>query len=368
MTPNARLRAAASVLVLGMAAASLAACSKPKPAAAVSAPLTVSVAKVEVRNLQSGLTASGLLVSREEAGVASELSGYRVAEVMVDEGAQVSKGQPLARLDDTLLKARIDQAKANVAQQQVAAERAEAEAARVAGLDNQGVLSNEAIAERRLAAKSAEAAVAYAKAQLADLETRETRMVIRAPVGGRVLERTVRPGDTSSPGTNLFRISRDQLVELDAEIPEDQLGGVHVGDHADVELPSGGHVAGTVRMVSPRVDLATKLGRARIALPVRADLRPGGFARVHFSQRSRPVPAVPEQAIRYDADGASAMVVGDDSRVRRAAVRTGARAGGWVELVEGPAVGSRVALGGSAFVLEGDKVLVNGAAGGSSAK
>jgi HlyD family secretion protein len=39
-------------------------------------------------------------------------------------------------------------------------------------------------------------------------------------------------------------------------------------------------------------------------------------------------------------------------------VRTGARAGGWVELVEGPPPGSRVALGGSALVLEGDRVKV----------
>ena len=363
MTPN--LRTAASVLALGLAAVSLDACSKPKTAATTSAPLTVSVARVEMRNMQTGLTASGLLVSREEAGVASELSGYRVAEVLVDEGAQVAKGQPLARLDDTLLKAQIDQSKANLAQQQVAAERADAEAARVAGLDNQGVLSNEAIAERRLAAKSAQAAVAVAKAQLNDLETRESRMIIRAPVGGRVLERAARPGDTSSPATNLFRIARDQLVELDAEIPEDKLAGVRVGDHADVELPSG-HVAGTVRFISPRVDVATKLGRARIALPVRPDLRPGGFARAHFNQLSRSVPAVPEQAIRYDADGASAMVVGADDRVRRAGVRTGARAGGWVELIEGPAVGSRVALGGSAFVLEGDKVRVNPESGGAA--
>jgi HlyD family secretion protein len=281
-----------------------------------------------------------------------------VAEVFVEEGANVTRGQPLARLDDTLLKAQIDQSRANLAQQQVAADRAEAEAARVAGLDNEGVLSQEAIAERRLAARSARAAVAVAEAQLRDLQTRQARMVIRAPVAGRVLERTERPGDTSSPGTVMFRMARDGLVELDAEVPETELGRVHVGDRADVEIASGVVVQGRVRLVSPRVDQQTKLGRARIALPVRADLRPGGFARATILQPGRTVPAAPEAAIRYDADGASAMVVGDDNRVRRVPVRTGARAGGWVELVEGPPPGSRVALGGSAFVLEGDRVKV----------
>jgi HlyD family secretion protein len=361
MTASPLFRSA-PVIALALAVATLSACSKPKQAKVAEAPLTVSVATVQVRAMQGGLTASGLLVSREEAGVASELSGYRVAQVFVEEGALVSRGQPLARLDDTLLKAQIDQSKANLAQQKVAAERADAEAGRVAGLDNQGVISDEAIAERRLAARSAHAVVAVAQAQLDDLATREKRMTIAAPVGGRVLERTVRPGDTSSPATTLFRISRDQLVELDAEIPEDQLAHVRPGDRADVELPSGAHVPGTVRIVSPRVDQLTKLGRARIVLPIRPDLRPGGFARAHFNQISRPVPAAPEQAIRYDADGASAMVVGADNRVRRAAVKAGARAGGWVELIEGPPPGSRVALGGSAFVLEGDQVRVNGAA------
>jgi HlyD family secretion protein len=226
----------------------------------------------------------------------------------------------------------------------------------VDGLDNQGVLSNEAIAERRLAARSAHAAVAVAQAQLRDLETRQTRMIIRAPVGGRVLERTVRPGDTSAGGTSLFRIARDSLVELDAEVPEAQLARIHPGDRATVELPSGASVAGTVRLVSPRVDQQTKLGRARIALPVRTDLRPGGYARANFVQLGREAPTAPEAAIRYDADGASMMVVQADNRVRRVAVRSGDRADGFVELVQGPPPGSKVALGGSAFVLDGDRV------------
>jgi HlyD family secretion protein len=355
MTPRQLLRTT-PVLALVLAAGTLSACSKPKTTTRSEEPLTVSVTKVQTRDLDAGLAASGVLVSREEAGVASELSGYRIAEVLVDEGAAVTKGQVLARLDDTLLRAQIDQSRAQLAQQQVAADRAEAEAKRVDGLDNQGVLSEEAIAERRLAVRTAQAAVAVARAQLRDLETRQTRLVIRAPVAGRVLERTVRPGDTSAAGTTLFRIARDSLVEHDAEVPEPQLALIHVGDSATVQLPSGARVTGTVRIVSPRVDPQTKLGRVRVLLPVRADLRPGGFARASFSQVGRPVTAVPEAAIRYDADGASVMVVQPDNKVKRTAIRTGERAGGFVELTQGPAPGSTVTLGGSAFVLDGDRI------------
>ena len=115
-------------------------------------------------------------------------------------------------------------------------------------------------------------------------------------------------------------------------------------------------VAGSVRLISPRVDQQTKLGRVRIALPVRPDLRPGGFAQAQFGGAARPVLTVPEAAIRYDAEGAAVMVVQPDSRVRQVPVRTGGRAQGLVELLEGPPAGARVALGGSAFVLNGDKV------------
>jgi HlyD family secretion protein len=338
------------------AALMLTGCSKPAPKSAAPQPLTVTVAPVELRRLSDGLTVSGLLVSREEAGVSSELAGYRVAQVLADEDAWVKKGQPLARLDDTLLKAQIAQQQANVAQQEVAADRAKAEADRVKGLDNQGVLSNEQIAERRLAVRSAEAAVAVARAGLNDLKTRDARMVIRAPVSGRVLERTARPGDTSSPGTTLYRIARDGLIELDAEVDEADLSRVSVGNRVRVILPSGASMQGAVRFISPRVDSQTKLGHVRIALPVRPDLRPGGFARAVFEGAGKPTEVVPESAVHFDASGGYVMVVDANNRVHPTPVKTGQRSQGLVELTEGPPVGSRVALGGGVFLLDGDRV------------
>ena len=344
------------VAVAGLSALALTGCSKSKTEKPADPPLAVTVGQVEMRPLTGGLTASGQLVSREEAAVTSELSGYRVAEVTVDEGAWVTKDQVLAKLDDTLLRSQIDQQAANLDQQAVAAERAESEAKRVEGLDNQGVLSQESIIERRLAARSARAGVAYAQAQLNDLKTRQSRMIIRAPVSGQVLERTVRPGDIAAPGNTMFRIVRDGLVELDADVPEAMLADIHQGDRARVELPAGTAIDGSVRFVSPRVDAQTKLGHVRIALPTRPDLRAGGYGRAIFTAVSRPAPVVPEGALRFDANGPALIVVQANDTVHRVAVRTGRRAQGYVEIVEGPPVGSQVALGGSAFVLEGDKV------------
>jgi HlyD family secretion protein len=72
---------------------------------------------------------------------------------------------------------------------------------------------------------------------------------------------------------------------------------------------------------------------------------------------------VPESALRFASSGASVMTVGGDGRVHRVPVKTGQRLGGYVELVQGPPPGTRVALGGSAFVNDGDKVQTAEASG-----
>lgn len=337
-----------------------AACSK-QPEAPPAEPETdgaraVSVTNVVQRPMAGSLAASGLLVPREEAAVGSELSGFRVAEVLVDEGAVVKQGQVLARLDAGLLVAKIAQAEAGVAQARSQALQARSEAKRVDGLDGTGILSDEQIGSRRSQASSAEAGVLVAQAQLNELRTQQQRMVIRAPVGGTVLERIVRRGDVASASQAMFRIARYSLIELDAEVPEDALSGIAVGDTATVQLPSGREFTGSARMLSPRVDPQTKLGRVRVRLPVDADLRPGGFARVVFSRAAAPVPAVPEKAVLFEASGPLLIVVDENQRARRVAIKTGSRADGFVAIEQGPPVGTRVALGGGAFLLDGDLV------------
>ena len=345
-------------LILASCLMALAACRRAS-APAEPPPRAVRVARVLVQPLVSGLEVSGSLTPREEAAVTSELTGYRVAKVLADQDDWVKAGQPMLVLDDTLLRAQIDQLKAVLSQQQLAAEKAESQARNVEGLDNKGVLSQEDIDTRRFGAKSARAAAVAAAAQLADLQTRDDRMIIRAPVSGRVLARAVRPGDLavgSAAGQPLFRIARDGLIELEADTPEADLGRIHPGQTAHVTLPDGAQVAGKVRLVSPEVDAQTKLGHIRIAMPVRADLRPGGFARALLPDLTASAIVAPDRAVTYGADGASVLVVDAGNRARRVPVKTGARGNGMVELIQGPPAGSRVLVSGSSFVLDGDKV------------
>ena len=354
------VRGWASIAVIVSLGLALAACGKPAPkqTADQQAARVVRVAAIQVRPLAGGLETSGLLVSREEASVYAEqlLGGYRVLKVFVEPDAYVQKGQPLVQLDDTLLRSQIAQAQAQVAQQQAAADQAVQQAKDVEGLDKQGVLPKEQIDQRRFQARSALASLAAAKAALNDLQTRDARMIIRAPVAGRVLTRNVRPGDLAQGANPMLTIARDGLVELNAQVAEGEMAGIKVGDAVQVTLPDGSVVQGSVRIIEPSVDPQTKLGKVHIMLPLRSDLRPGGFGRANFVGMTRTVSTAPETAIRYDADGASVMVVGPDNRVTQVPVKTGSHQGGFVEIVQGPAAGARVLLGAAAFVLPGDLV------------
>ena len=362
-SPLLTARTSAVFLALAVSAFGLSACGKgsagkTKIEGAATAPAdmrSVRVIKVESRELTGGLVASGVLVSREEAAVGSELAGFRVARVLVEEGAVVAAGQPLVQLDNTLIQAQIEQQTALVAQQAVAARQSQLQADRVVGLQGQGVVSEEQLQQRQFQAESSRAALAAQTAILNDFKTRQARMTIRAPVSGRVLERTVRPGDISGGGT-YFRIARDNLVELDAEVPERSLSTVQVGDGAEVTLPSGKVVQGKVRLISPRIDAQSRLGRIRVLLPVSNDLRPGGYAQAAFNSATRKATVVPEAAIRFDAEGASVMVVGEGNRVQQVKIKAGQRSEGYVELLEGPPVGATVVKGAGSFVMSGDVV------------
>jgi HlyD family secretion protein len=348
---------ASAALMAG--ALTLAGCHKAPVAAAEAAPRAVRVARVVSEPLASVLTVSGILTPREEAAVTSELSGYKVSKVFVEQGDWVKAGQPLAQLDDTLLRAQIAEQQAVVTQQTLSAERAESQAKNVADLDNKGILSQEDIDSRRFSAKSARAAAVAAQAQLDDLKTRQARLTLRAPVSGPILARNVRPGDLpvgAASGQPLFRIARDGLIEIDAEAPEADLAKLKAGQQAEVTLASGVKTSGTVRLVSPEIDQSTKLGRARILLPVRQDLRPGGYAYARLPGVKTTGLVAPDRAVSYDADGAAVYVVDPSNRVHRVAVRTGQRSGGFVELLQGPPAGSRVLVTGASFVLDGDKV------------
>lgn len=367
MKMRQNITSASAIVGAGVIALTLHGCGgKPAPAEEASAASATAantnvqsmrVTHVELRDLSDQVLATGRLVVREEAAVGSELPGYRVAAVYVDEGDWVKQGQAMAKLDDALLQAQIAQAEATLATQKANVEFKKSQLQRAESLQLEGAFSKELLEQRRMEAASAEASLAASQAGVNEMKVRQSRMTLRAPVSGAVLQRALRPGDISGgSATPYFRIARDGLIELDAELPDTSLAHLKVGESAIVTLSTGETYTGKVRFISPRVDQNTNLGRARIELPYSADLRPGSFAEARFNAQSMGVLSVPASAIRYEAGGPSVMLVDETNTVHQTPVKLGQRTGDYVELVEGPPAGSRVLAIGSAFTLDGDVI------------
>ncbi|HEY2707690.1 MAG TPA: efflux RND transporter periplasmic adaptor subunit [Caulobacteraceae bacterium] len=355
-TTNWRIAAAAA---LGLA---LAACHPPASGgggatAQQEQGREVSVVRIDPRPISGGIVTSGLLAPRNQVAVSPDLSGYRVAKLFAEEGDWVRAGQPLAEMDASIIRAQVDQQLALAAQQKANADQRQKEAARVVGLDTEGVLPTEQLQARRFAASGAAAAANAAAASAREMQIRLEHLTLRAPVAGLVLQRNVNLGDISGGGANPWFVMADGgEVELFADVAEADFDKMRTGLKATVTLADNTQVDGYVRLVSPRIDANTRLGKVRISLPVRPDIRAGGYARASFIDVSRAVLAVPETAVRYDANGASVMVVGSDGKVSQVTVTTGDRGGGYVELLTGPPSGTIVVAKAGAQLLPGDYV------------
>lgn len=324
-------------------------------------PRSVRVVRVAVRTGDIGLSASGTLVSAQIHAATSDIPGIVVDRVLAQEGAFVTAGQVLAVLDDTLIRSQIAQQAAVIAQQRVAVRQTGAEAARGAPMLGAGVLSGEAVQARRFRADSAIAALHVQEAQMRELQARAARLLIRAPVGGRVMERNVRVGDLSGAPQPMFTIVPGGTIELQVQVPESRLTQLRIGMTAAVTLADGSALVGRVTLIGTRIDRQTAQGNVRLHLsPVAGappvELRPGASGTAHFEGTGAPASAVPEAAVQYDTGGASVMALGKDDRVHRMPVRTGQRGGGYVTLVDGPAPGTTVLAAAASFVAEGDRV------------
>jgi len=344
----------------------------------------VTVARVAPADFTATVQATGSLVAREEILVGPEVEGLRVTEVLADEGMRVKKGDVLARLVADTLDAQVAQndagqarATAAIAQAKSAIVQAEARLVearnafeRAKPLKAAGHMAESAYDIREQAARTAEAQLAASRdglkvaeaekaqieAQRRELDWRRGRTEVVAPADGIVSRRMARVGGYAAGAAEpMFRIVANGEVELDAEVTETRMAAVKVGQPARVEVAGVGEVVGTVRLVSPEVDKATRLGRVRIYLGDNPDLRVGAFARGTVETGASRGLAVPASAILYGPEGPSVQVV-RDHRVETRRIKTGLTVGALAEVREGLREGELVVSRSGTFLRDGDAV------------
>lgn len=205
----------------------------------------VTVARAVSTCFSAAVRGNGFLMPRSEAFVNLDAEGFRVTEVLAEEGDDVSAGQALVRL------------------------------VRQAGPQTPEV-------------------TATLKAPSSGVVVKSTARV------GTVANPQVGP---------LFRIAINKEIEVEAEIPSIHVPKLATGQTARVTIDDGRELNGRVRLINSEIDRTTQLGRARISLERDPSLRVGKFATVAIDASRSCGVGVPRAAILYRTDGTSLQVV-----------------------------------------------------------
>jgi RND family efflux transporter MFP subunit len=309
-------------------------------------------------SVQAASAANGTIAARREMPVGVAGEGGQVVRVLVEPGQWVGAGQTLAVIDRAVQSQQAASLAASIKVAQADADLAQAELERAQALVGRGFISKADMDRKRATRDAANARVRVSQAQYQEAVARNGRLNIVAPAAGLVLTRQVEPGQVVGAGSGvLFRMAKGGEMEMLAQLAEADLQRVKVGTRATV-TPVGTslQIAGQVWQVSPIVNMDTRQGTVRIAVPYSAALRPGGFADARLVSGTEEAPLLPESAVQSGPDGNFVLVVGAGDKIERKLVKVGTVTDGGVSIASGLTGNEKVVVLAGAFLNPGDKV------------
>jgi RND family efflux transporter MFP subunit len=367
MTPT-RLKPAAAVLLGAFGAACIAAVLASSAASAGSAKpaarpaLTVTTIRPATANLPIRLGANGNVAAWQEAVVGSESGGLRLAEVRVNVGDVVRKGEVLAVFASETVSADVDQARAVLQEAQANAAAAAQDAQRARALQSTGAFSEQQIMQYLTAERTANARMTAAKAALAQQQLRLKYAQVVAPDSGIISSRSATVGAVVGVGTELFRLIRQGRLEWRAEVTAAELSRIKPGAPVLVKAANGSELTGRVRTIGPTIDPQTRNALVYVDLPpslsANAPFKAGMFASGAFDLGSSSAVTVPQQAVAVRDGFSYVFRVNPDQRVSQVKVGTGRRLGDQVEILSRLPLDAQIVATGAGFLNDGDLVRI----------
>lgn len=266
------------------------------------------LAEVTRGDLIRNVSANGTLNPVVLVNVGTQVSGA-VRKIYVDYNQQVTAGQILLELDPSLLQAQIAQSSANLVRAQAGLHLAQTTAQRQRTLFKQDYVARQDVDQAEDAVAGARAQLAVAQAQLARDKTNLSYTVIRSPVSGTVIDRSVDVGQTvaaSFQTPTLFKIGQDlSKMQIDTTVAEADVGGIKVGQAArfTVDAFPDRDFVGKVRQV--RLNPTSQQNVVTYDVVVAVDnpdliLLPGMTAYVNIEiDRRNNILLVPNAALRF---------------------------------------------------------------------
>ena len=331
--------------------------SEKKPAAAKPA-LSVVVTRPQRATLPLTVHANGNIAAWQEASIGTEANGLRLAEVRVNVGDVVRRGQVLATFSPETMQVDLLQTRASLAEAEATLADAAANAERAQSLRATGALSEATINQYVTAERTARARLEAQRAAVQARQLKVTQTAVVAPDDGVISARSATVGAVLPAGQELFRMIRQGRLEWRAEVQAADLAQIEPGTPATVTPAGGTAIAGKVRMVAPTVDPQTRLGIVYVDLPSPGSARAGMFARGEFELGSSSALTLPASAVQLREGFSYVFKVGADSKVTQAKIGVGRRVGDRVEVTSGLEPDARVVASGGGFLAENDTVRV----------
>jgi len=344
-------------------------------------PMTVETAPVSHADLSEQITVVGNLIGEATVDATPKING-RLESVAVKLGDRVSRGQQLARIEDSEIseqvkqtEAALDVARATVRQREADLRFGDTNLERTRNLSERQLVSRQTLDDAESRQQAATAQLDLARAQLAQSQARvdELRInlantIISSPVTGFVGKRMLDAGAWVTPNTSFISVVDISTVRLVANVVERDLRRVLAGMAADVEVDAypGEQFIGRVARVAPVLDPATRTAQIEVEIPnPQARLKPGMYAKVHFTvEQHNKALVVPANAIVDYNNQRGVFVRGQGDVAKFQAVKTGIEQPDFIEVASGLNEGDHVVTTGAAALREGDQILLPGQAAG----
>jgi HlyD family secretion protein len=320
---------------------------------------TVTVVVPGRQTVDRVVSATGNLAARREMPVGVAGEGGMVSAVLVEPGQWVGAGQVLATIDRRVQAQQANSLGSQISVAEADARLAQSELDRAQALVARGFISKADIDRKTATRDSARARVNVARAQYQQSLASNSRLDIRAPAAGLILERKVEPGQIVSGGSGmLFRMAKGGEIELLARLGESDLARMTVGQRAIVTpVGSAQGFNGEIWQVAPVIDPQSRQGIARVSVPYDKALRPGGFASARIVSGVADVPLLPESAVQSDAKGNFVYIVGKGNKVERREVQVGDVNDQGVTILGGLTGQEAVVLSAGAFLNPGEVII-----------
>lgn len=308
----------------------------------VSRPVAVIGSPVLVGPAADVVYATGFVEAHEPVDVAARVTAP-IVDVLVEEGATVVRGQPLARLENS-------EQRQTIAQLAAQSRAATLDEQRTVEIFRRGFATAAARDRVVTTAQAARAAEAAARARL-------DQYVVRAGISGVVLRRDAYPGALATPTKILFTLGDPRRVRVTATVDERDIPRVVPGQRVAMtsDAYKGRVYHGRVAEITPAGDPNQRAFRVRVA-PDGSDLPMGLTLELNIETAVHPrALLIPARAVR---DGK--VWIARDGRAARVAVQTGIEGGEAVEVRAGIERGACVLAAPPADLAEGARLRVTG--------